>query len=125
MRIFLILPWAGFSLAILSMYPAAAGELRCDTHLITEGASQYDVLRKCGEPVYKETLKIPLIQPDARRTVVYDDQGRPIGTADSSGATVIYKEIQRWTYDPGSGSFLRLLDFDNGVLVRIEMGPRS
>lgn len=32
---------------------------------------------------------------------------------------------ERWTYDPGPGALLRILEFENGRLVRIETGNRS
>lgn len=32
---------------------------------------------------------------------------------------------ERWIYDPGPGNLLRILDFENGRLIRIETGRRS
>ncbi|MBI2381726.1 MAG: DUF2845 domain-containing protein [Gammaproteobacteria bacterium] len=114
------------ALFLLLSTAAQAGDLRCGTHLITEGASQYELLQKCGEPVYKQWIREPVLALRNRRLVI-QDSGRPGGerVIDAQEQEPEYREIERWTYDPGSGSFLRFVDFDQGRIIRITLGPRS
>lgn len=111
-------------LSLLTASTVAASDLRCGTHLITEGADQYEVLSKCGQPVYKQSIRVPVLALSGQRAVVYEP-GQPERVVDIQEQEPRYQEIERWTYNPGSGSFLRYLDFDQGRLVRITLGSRS
>jgi hypothetical protein len=64
-----------------------ADVMRCGENLVNIGATEYEVITNCGEPLYKEE--------------------------------------DRWTYDPGEGSFLYILSFGNGTLQNIDLGPRE
>ena len=45
-------------LAMAFMEPAAASSMRCGTHIISYGQGnspgQYEVLKRCGEPTYRQ-----------------------------------------------------------------------
>ena len=60
------------ALFLLLTSAAQAGDLRCGTHLITEGASQYELLQKCGEPVYKQWIREPVLALRNKRLVIQD-----------------------------------------------------
>lgn len=64
---------------------------RCEPDAFRIGDFTFDVLAKCGEPVYKDL--------------------RP-----KQGVTEV------WTYDFGERTFVRLLEFTSGRLVRIRTG---
>ena len=87
---------------------AHADALRCESDLVEMGDFKADVLLKCGEPFLKDT--------------VYVDGGESVtGAADKHGHCLA---IDQWTYNPGPGQFLTVLDFRAGRLVRIRYGGR-
>jgi Protein of unknown function (DUF2845) len=88
--------------------PACAEALRCGSDLVQIGDFKADVLMKCGEPFLKDT--------------VYVDNGERItGAVDKHGHCLA---VDQWTYNPGSGQFLTVLDFRAGKLLRISYGSR-
>ncbi len=60
----------------------AASGMRCGSKLVEIGDTEYQILRKCGQPSYKEA--------------------------------------NRWIYDRGAGSFIKILTFGNGKLLFID-----
>jgi hypothetical protein len=84
-----------------------AEALRCGSELVEMGDFKADVLIKCGEPFLKDT--------------VYIDDGERTDRGDKHGHCLA---IDQWTYNPGSGQFLTVLDFKAGRLVRIRYGGR-
>lgn len=84
-----------------------AEALRCGSDLVEMGDFKADVLIKCGEPFLKDT--------------VYVDDGEQVSSVDKRGHCLA---IDQWTYNPGSGQFLTVLDFRAGKLVRIRYGGR-
>ena len=98
-------------LSMMLMVPliaqARAEALRCGSDLVEMGDFKADVLMKCGEPFLKDT--------------VYVDDGEKAGNVDRHGHCLA---IDQWTYNPGSGQFLTVLDFRAGKLVRIRYGGR-
>lgn len=110
--------------------PALADTMRCGRFVVSEGMSQYEVVSKCGDPVYQQVIQEPVI-------LVVNKQAR-IQTLADNGNTVsnvqdvsiqeqapIYRNIDRWTYHFGSGTLLREVDFENGVVIRIKSGARA
>lgn len=76
------------------------------------GDSKADVLIKCGEPIYKETV--------GRQTT-----GRAATRMKSlNSAKLKYKETEanreQWLMKVGSGQFFRVLTFEGWELVNIE-----
>jgi hypothetical protein len=80
--------------ACLNVPPATAG-LRCDTELVRRGMTPFEVLERCGEPIYE------------------------LGWTDFRYPG-LFVRVDEWTYDLGTNKFRRLLTFENGRLVRIE-----
>ena len=114
--------WLLAAAVFLSPLPTQAA-MRCSQSLIDRGASTYEVLRKCGEPVFQETIREPL--PQVRlgySTQAGDDsQGRYFQEVE----TPLYREIERWTYDLGTGTLLRQVDFYQGKVIRVEATERA
>ena len=75
--------------------PAAAG-LRCDQSLVGRGLTPFEVLERCGAPEFE------------------------LGFADYRYPGILV-HVDEWTYELGHNKFRRLLTFENGRLVRIEM----
>ena len=87
-----------------SMFIASSAEaMRCGTQLVLEGDSDFDVLSKCGEPLYKKDYDQAVPQ--------YNAQGYQIGAIQSS--------ISKWYYQKSPGEFQYELIFDAGVLKQI------
>lgn len=86
--------------AALGAATPAAADLRCGTELVSPGDSKVEVIKKCGEPLLRETVAV-------KKTPSADEI------------------VDRWTYDQGPGRFLKILTFEAGELVTIEDGERQ
>ena len=84
---------------------AHAASLRCGTFLVSDFATQAEVLAKCGEPVSSTTRHLTL------RTHVGPGQD-------------VYEEVQidTWFYDFGANRLTQLVTFRNGLLVDVTSG---
>jgi hypothetical protein len=89
-------------LLCLALVPAARADdgLRCGQWLVSVGAAQAEVLKKCGPP------------SQARRRV--ERYKTRYGTMQAV--------IEEWTYDRGPNDFVRTLTFENELLKRVESG---
>ncbi|MES2889637.1 MAG: DUF2845 domain-containing protein [Pseudomonadota bacterium] len=90
-------------LTCLGLPAAHAESLRCKGDLIDVGDTKVSAMRKCGEPVMKDSFCKP-------------------------GATVPNgmgcETVEEWTYNPGYGQFLTTLRFEGGKIVSIKYGDR-
>ena len=68
--------------------------------LAQEGDSKSEVRLACGRPIFTESIGYEKIR------------GK-------------YVRVDRWTYDVGEGSLLKLLDFHDGILAEINSGARQ
>lgn len=95
-----------YLLALLSsmLIVSSVEAMRCGTQLVEEGDSDFDVLSKCGEPLYKKDYDQAVPQ--------YNAQGNQIGAINSS--------ISKWYYQKSPGEFQYELIFDAGVLKHIK-----
>ena len=67
-------------LAVGFMKPAAAGSLRCGTHIISSGQGnspgQYEVLKRCGEPTVRQgSTWIYEVSSSVTRRIRFDSNG--------------------------------------------------
>lgn len=86
--------------------PAAdAAVLRCKNSVLTTGDSSAEVITKCGAPLLKEPLTQTALSKEGQLTQV------------TSG--------ERWTFDMGKGMFMQIVTVQNGVIQKIEDGPRN
>jgi hypothetical protein len=83
--------------------------MRCGTVLISLGDTKLETLLKCGEPVWREVLT-----------------GGCYPSSYSRRTNVRYRNfsgfLEEWTYNFGPQQFMRILRFQNGRLVDIELG---
>lgn len=82
-----------------SLYTTANADMRCGTGLIAEGASRYEVQKKCGPPAHREAIPA--------------DPG-PNRAERNHAAT-----IENWVYGPRNGASYQL-KFIDGKLVAID-----
>jgi Protein of unknown function (DUF2845) len=99
----------GYSMEQLRMAPRGLGLARCDQLAFHLGDSTFDVLSRCGDPALREEKQVS--------GSAYGPLGAGQVTGGSSQASV-----EVWTYNFGSRTFIRFLEFENGILVRIETG---
>lgn len=93
------LPMRLIALSVLmfsSAFAAAADAVRCNQTLVGTGATFVEVLERCGEPEH-EYARVDYRYP---------------------GYTV---DVDEWTYAQGRNKFRRVLHFENGRLLDIEL----
>ncbi len=87
---------AGLLLLLATALPAQGETMRCGSRLVSLGDRAFEVLRKCGEPAWREHV--------GYRINDYRGQERI---------------IDEWVYGPRNG-MLTILTFEGNRLVRIE-----
>ena len=99
-------PWTSLIPILITLAGgvARADDLRCNGSLIDAGKSQSEVMKLCGSPGYTAS-----------------SEQEEISTLKNGNQRITYKEIEAWLYDLEDGSFLRSVDFANGVVQRVEV----
>lgn len=97
--------------------PVPAEDFRCGANIISIGARQSEVRRKCGEPTSTQTWEAVRYKTSlgSRPVLPDEDIARPF----------LIKElvsIEEWEYNRGPSQFIRYLRFENGRLIRIITG---
>jgi hypothetical protein len=85
-----------------------AHAFRCDGALVDEGDSKAEVLIKCGEPDWTTRWSEDFV-----------------GDAGTVSSYRVSSEKERWLYNLGPRSFMRILFFENGRLVKVTTGERG
>jgi hypothetical protein len=105
---------ASFGIAVATIN-VQAESLRCNGDLAQIGDSKGSVLAKCGEPMLKDSVCVP-VEPSTTAP-----------GSDGKGTTVIVtpcETVDEWTYNPGSGQFYTTLRFERGTLKAMKYGAR-
>jgi hypothetical protein len=117
-------PLAVLSVLLLSTLAAMSasaqnGSLNCKRDFAQIGDSLSAIRQKCGEPVSRDSFCAkPEISGQAFGAELPGNQ-RHIGTPAN-----VCEPVEEWTYRPGSGQFVTLLRFQNGVLKSIRYAGR-
>jgi len=82
--------------------------MRCKSDVVSKGATTLEVLKKCGEPVTKDTV--------VESGGVYRDHG---------GYYRDQVEYMDWTYNFGPYDFIYVFRFKGGTLLGIKRGGRG
>ena len=77
---------------------------RCGGGPVREGDRKLDVLAKCGEPTTIDAWLVPY----------------PI--VDGAAGELVNVEVELWAYNLGPRQLVRLVTFENGVVIRVETG---
>ena len=95
-------------LAALMLAAPAAHAFRCGGALVDRGDTKAEVLIKCGNPDWKTQWSEDFI-------------------SDPGGASAlrVSSENERWVYNLGPKSFMRILRFENGRLTEVTTGERG
>lgn len=87
---------------------------RCNRRVVDVGDNKLEVLRKCGEPTMKEIGGYK--SKGVFRKNIYT--GRVYWSREDL-------PVERWYYDRGRRSFMRVLTFIGGTLDKIELGDKA
>lgn len=95
----------------------ASQSLRCNGHLVGKGESPVALLHRCGEPIWRQPVCVPMLQ--LGWVVTPYRQNGP-------GAVLAAQcvPMEEWTYDRGPGSFLGIVRLYNGVIESVRDGAR-
>ena len=115
------------SLLIVASAYDTSFAFRCSGRIVSVGDTKFDVIKKCGEPSFKDTWVENRISRDLYREILpKEDKGskRELERKDYREPLFVeeYVVIEEWTYNLGSTKFIRYLRFENGRLVRIRTG---
>ncbi len=78
------------------------------------GDTQADILQRYGQPLYKEVVSV---ESTHYKSSLQLDGGKTMQTTDEL--------LEQWSYSFGPGTFLKVLTFRSGRLVKIEDGGRQ
>lgn len=96
---------------LLLSAPVMADSMRCGSRIVVDGDRMSYVLRVCGEPD-DITRKQRFVQRK--------------GYTGSAGNKVIHEiNTERWTYTFTDGSLPKTLEFENDILIRVDVGPNK
>lgn len=112
-------------LGLASIVGVAQGAMRCDRKWVDVGATAYEVSSRCGEPAFQEIIKEPVIGIRNSRLQATNLNSQTDVTLDFEQISPEYREIERWTYDQGSGKLIREVDFYNGEVIQIRTRGRG
>lgn len=94
-------------------------DFTCGNYIISRGARQAEVRRKCGSPSNIERWQKESIKRDFYKEI-------PIQSEEEfSQAPLFLREmiiVEEWEYNFGTNRFLYYLRFENGKLIRITVG---
>ncbi|SFU59283.1 Protein of unknown function [Polaromonas sp. YR568] len=108
---------------------ASAQSLRCKGDLAQIGNSKGTILQKCGEPVLKDSFCKPTQATASTTTPMITPAVPATTTGNTASATTnvtvnTCQQVEEWTYNPGYGQFMTMLQFEGGSLTRIRYGDR-
>jgi hypothetical protein len=83
--------------------------MRCETKLVYEGDTKFDVTSKCGEPLNKDSYQ--------QSVPIYNSEGYQIGMNTTT--------VETWTYQKSPQDFRYDLIFEGGILKEINANLRQ
>ena len=91
----------------------ADGRDRSSTLIVSPGDTQAQILQRYGEPLYQEVLGFDSEKFESK-----------ISASDEKVVTTTNEKLERWTYHLGPNTFLKILTFKGGKLIKVEQGER-
>jgi hypothetical protein len=83
------------------------------------GDSRYEVLRKCGEPSWRDAWEEERLERVGG--IPYFD-GSPYYASRVPFLANVHVWVEEWVYNRGPSRFIRVLRFENNRLIDIEVG---
>jgi hypothetical protein len=103
-------PQLCLSMVLLACATSQAQSLRCGQDFAQIGDTKFVIESKCGAPAAKDCFC------------------KPIGVAPSTITMpphAVCDMVEEWTYKPGIGQFITILQFREGALREMKYGPRQ
>lgn len=100
----------------------SAQSLRCKGDFAEIGNSKGTILQKCGEPMLKDSFCKPVPQTQTNTLAAPDARGAATNITNITINQCI--NMEEWTYNPGYGQFMTMLQFEAGGLKSIRYGDR-
>ena len=119
MKLFLIAWLVLTALPVSADDEAPSSTLICGNYVISMGARQSDVARKCGEPTYVQSWDEERIKLDYYQNIPAQT---PEELSERPFLLREYVPVEEWTYNFGPTRFIYYLRFENGRLRRITSG---
>jgi hypothetical protein len=98
---------------------AKADGMSCGYNMVVSGDSLYRVLSVCGNPA-AAVRRVEQRYVDHRICRSINGKVRC-----SSYPELINVVVDQWTYDFGRYRFTQILTFEQGLLMKVEVGPRG
>jgi len=120
----------------LAVINAQADGMRCGTKLVVAGDTKLEVLSKCGDPDFKETVAVVTKskevnvadRPSAGSGVNLHSRHSNASTGNASGITLgteTTEAIEEWSYNQGPTKFIKVLTFRGGRLDSVQETERG
>ena len=93
--------------------------LRCGSRIISIGDHMFEVLAACGEPEHRKKWEEHLPGYVFR---FYDYKTERYRLPEMLHSPL---RMELWTYNLGSNRFIRYLEFENDILIRITTGDKG
>lgn len=106
------------ALAWTPVAQASSQSLGCNGRLIGKGDSPITLLQACGQPIYRETLCVPMLQLGWVVAPLY--RGTPSAVLASQCVP-----MEEWTYDRGVGNFMGIVRLYNGAIESVRDSARK
>ena len=96
--------------------PSTAMAMRCGTRPVTDGNTQEEVLRNCGEPTQTNSRYI------TRGSGYVNFRTRDALSGSHQGNYFFIEEVlvEEWIFNFGPNKFMRKVTFENGIVVEID-----
>jgi hypothetical protein len=107
---------SALALCIMLGEECKAESFRCGNKLVSTGDRTMDVIATCGPPDWKDE------HFERRLERIYNDPYRKDPDYREPIAAVVEVRVEEWFYNSGPHRFIRILRFENSVLVNIETG---
>ncbi len=102
-----------------SRWTRSVSRFECGSRLVAVGDSRFEVLRKCGEPSWRDAWQEERLERVGG--VPYFD-GSPFYASRDPILVNVHVLIEEWVYNRGPSRFMRILRFENNRLIDIQVG---
>lgn len=102
-----------------SRWSRSVSRFECGSRLVAVGDSRFEVLRKCGEPSWRDAWEEERLERVGG--IPYFD-GSPFYASRVPTLVNVHVLVEEWVYNRGPTRFMRVLRFENNRLIDIQVG---
>jgi hypothetical protein len=108
-----------FLLTGSTVWGRSVSRFECGTRFVAVGDSRFEVLRRCGEPSWRDGWDEERLERVSG--IPYMDGSVYYGSR-TPLFTKVHVWVEEWVYNMGPQRFMRVLRFENNRLINIEVG---